>query len=190
MDNTPITVSIERTVDPARIAEATAWMQTGINLATGYPGFLGSGWVRAGPNTTTWHMLYRFTDAAALSHWEQSPERAWWLQSGSGFAREKRSERRTGIEGWFDEPTEVTVEHTGGVDDVPPRWKQAVTIWLGFFPLNLLFTYLVTMLVPGWDLLPLVVRVLLTTVCLTPVMVYALLPLVTRTLRRWLTPSR
>ncbi|WP_341954030.1 hypothetical protein [Salinibacterium sp. TMP30] len=123
MVNTPITVSIERTVDPARIAEATAWMQTG-------------------------------------------------------------------IEGWFDEPTEVTVEHAGGVADIPPRWKQAVTIWLGFVPLNLLFTYLVTMLAPGWDSLPLVVRVLVTTVCLTPVMVYALLPLVTRALRGWLTPTQ
>ncbi|QAV71239.1 antibiotic biosynthesis monooxygenase [Salinibacterium sp. UTAS2018] len=190
-ENAPITISIERTVDPARIAEATAWMQTGINLATSYPGFLGSGWVRAGTNSTTWHMLYRFADDAALLHWEQSPERAWWLQSGSGFVHDQRTERRTGIEGWFDEPTEVTVEQAGLVSPVPaapPRWKQAVTIWLGFFPLNLLFTLLVTMLVPGWDALPIVVRVLLTTLCLTPIMTYVLLPGVTRMLRRWLSP--
>jgi len=190
-ENAPITISIERTVDPARIAEATAWMQTGINLATSYPGFLGSGWVRAGTDSTTWHMLYRFADDAALLHWEQSPERAWWLQSGSGFVHDQRTERRTGIEGWFDEPTEITVEHAGLASPVPaapPRWKQAVTIWLGFFPLNLLFTVLVTMLVPGWDALPIIVRVLLTTLCLTPIMTYLLLPGVTRMLRRWLTP--
>ncbi|MEV8254597.1 antibiotic biosynthesis monooxygenase [Rhodoglobus sp. NPDC076762] len=191
-ENAPITISIERTVDPARIAEATAWMQTGINLATSYPGFLGSGWVRAGTNSTTWHMLYRFADDAALLHWEQSPERAWWLQSGSGFVHDQRTERRTGIEGWFDEPTEITVEHAGLVSPVPaapPRWKQAVTIWLGFFPLNLVFTLLVTMFVPGWDELPIVVRVLLTTLFLTPIMTYLLLPGVTRMLRRWLSPT-
>lgn len=102
-----------------------------------------------------------------------------------------RSERHTGIEGWFDEPTEVTVEHAGpAAAAVPPRWKQAVTIWLGFFPLNLLFTVFVTLLVPGWDMLPIVARVLLTTLCLTPVMTYVLLPGVTRMLRRWLTPTR
>ncbi|MGV8858768.1 antibiotic biosynthesis monooxygenase [Rhodoglobus sp.] len=191
MSTSPITISIERTVDPARIAEATAWMQTGINLATSYPGFLGSGWVRAGTDSTTWHMLYRFADDAALLHWEQSPERAWWLQSGSGFVHDQRTERRTGIEGWFDEPTEVTVEHAGpAAATVPPRWKQAVTIWLGFFPLNLAFTYLVTLLVPGWDTLPILVRVLLTTLCLTPIMTYVLLPGVTRMLRRWLLPTR
>jgi len=190
MNTTPITVSIERTVDPDRIAQATAWMQTGINLATTYPGFLGSGWVRAGTDSTTWHMLYRFADDAALLHWEQSPERAWWLQSGSPFMSQHRSERRTGIEGWFDEPTEVTVEHAGAAPAVPPRWKQAVTIWLGFFPLNLLFTILVTVLVPDWNELPIVLRVLLTTLCLTPIMTYVLLPGVTRMLRRWLVSSK
>lgn len=192
-ENAPITISIERTVDPARIAQATAWMQTGINLATTYPGFLGSGWVRAGTDSTTWHMLYRFADDAALLHWEQSPERAWWLQSGSPFMSQHRSERRTGIEGWFDEPTEVTVEHAGAtpaVSAAPPRWKQAVTIWLGFFPLNLAFTYLVTLLVPGWDALPILARVLLTTLFLTPIMTYVLLPGVTRMLRRWLSPTK
>lgn len=191
-ENAPITISIERTVDPARIAEATAWMQTGINLATSYPGFLGSGWVRAGTNSTTWHMLYRFADDAALLHWEQSPERAWWLQSGSGFVHDQRTERRTGIEGWFDEPTEITVEHAGtssGAPAAPPRWKQAVTIWLGFFPLNLLFTYVVTLLVPGWGALPILVHVLITTLCLTPIMTYLMLPAVTRMLRRWLSPK-
>jgi len=190
MDNIPITVSIERTVDPARIAQATAWMQTGINLATTYPGFLGSGWVRAGTDSTTWHMLYRFADDAALLHWEQSPERAWWLESGRGFAHEHTTERRTGIEGWFDEPTEVTVEHAGRVADVPPRWKQAVTIWLGFFPLNLAFTVVVTLLIPGWNELPIVTHVLITTLSLTPIMTYVMLPVTTRLLRRWLAPAK
>lgn len=190
MDNTPITVSIERTVDPAHIAEATAWMQTGINLATNYPGFLGSGWVRSGPDATTWHVLYRFADARALQRWEQSPERGWWLESGSGFVHEKRVERRTGIEGWFDEPTAVTVELAGAQAAAPPRWKQAAVIWLGFFPLNLLFTLLAALLIPGWSDLSIVLRVLVTTLCLTPIMTYLMLPLLTRLLQRWLNPAR
>ena len=40
MATDPITVSIRREVDPAHIAEATAWVQTGVNLANKYPGFL------------------------------------------------------------------------------------------------------------------------------------------------------
>jgi antibiotic biosynthesis monooxygenase (ABM) superfamily enzyme len=195
MAGEPITVSIRREVDPAHISEATAWVQTGVNLAHKYPGFLGSGWVRAGEASQVWHMLYRFANEETLAAWEQSPERSWWLSMGQGFVKSERSKRRTGIEGWFDEPATgsipVTDDATSSVDlpPAPPRWKQAVAIWLGFFPVNLLFSYLVSP-VPGWGELPLWTRVLATTLVLTPIMAYWVLPLVTRMLRRWLAPKR
>jgi antibiotic biosynthesis monooxygenase (ABM) superfamily enzyme len=69
----------------------------------------------------------------------------------------------------------------------PPRWKQAVTIWLGFFPVNLAFAYAVSP-VPAWDELPIWLRILATTLVLTPIMTYWVLPWVTRMLRTWLTP--
>jgi antibiotic biosynthesis monooxygenase (ABM) superfamily enzyme len=190
----PITVSIRREVDPERIPEATAWVQTGVNLANRYPGFLGSGWVRAGQDSHVWHMLYLFATEEDLVIWEQSPERAWWLSMGEGFVLSERTKRRTGIEGWFDEPTTGTIAvpnpATGGTTTVamvhtPPRWKQAVSIWLGFFPVNLAFNYAIAP-VPGWDLLPIWLRALATTVVLTPIMTYWVLPWVTRMLRPWL----
>lgn len=67
----------------------------------------------------------------------------------------------------------------------PPRWKQAVTIWLGFFPTNLVFSLLVSLL-PAWGAVPLAARVLITTLVLTPVMTYLVLPFVTARLRPWL----
>lgn len=186
MSSEPVTVSIRREVDPARIPEATAWGQTGVNLANKYPGFLGSGWIRAGESSHVWHMLYRFSSDAALDAWENSSERSWWLSMGEGFVRSERSRRRTGIEGWFDEPATGAVPV---IDDAPApapsRWKQAVTIWLGFFPVNLVFTYLMAP-VPGWGELPIWLRVLVTTLVLTPVMTYWVLPQVTRMLHRWL----
>jgi uncharacterized protein len=196
MSTDPITVSIRREVDPARISEATAWVQTGVNLANKYPGFLGSGWVRAGEQSQVWHMLYRFANEPTLDAWEQSPERSWWLSVGEGFVRSERSRRRTGIEGWFDEPATGSVpvsdvaasaqgESDAELPTAPPRWKQAVTIWLGFFPVNLVLAYLVSP-VPGWGELPTWARVLATTVVLTPVMTYWVLPMVTRMLRSWL----
>ena len=36
------------------------------------PGFLGSGWVRAGEGSDLWYMLYRFRDIPTLEAWEQS----------------------------------------------------------------------------------------------------------------------
>jgi antibiotic biosynthesis monooxygenase (ABM) superfamily enzyme len=190
MSSEPITVSIRREVDPAHISEATAWVQTGVNLAHKYPGFLGSGWVRAGDESQIWHMLYRFTSTETLEAWENSAERSWWLSMGQGFVRSERSKRRTGIEGWFDEPATGSIAVSGAspVEESSPspaRWKQAVTIWLGFFPVNLVFTYLMAP-IPGWGELPIWLRVLVTTLVLTPIMTYAVLPWVTRSLRRWL----
>ena len=188
----PITVSIRREVDPERITEATVWVQTGVNLATKYPGFLGSGWVRAGEHSQIWHMLYRFANEESLVAWEKSGEREWWLSMGEGFVRSERSKRRTGIEGWFDEPTTGTITlptTEGGTTTVavvpaPPRWKQAVSIWLGFFPVNVAFAYAASP-IPGWDGLPIWLRVLATTLVLTPIMTYWVLPFVTRSLRGW-----
>lgn len=198
----PITVAIERRIDPSRTVEATSWMQAGTDLAAGFPGFLGSGWVRAGEGSDLWYMLYRFRDIPTLEGWEDSPQRSWWLDSGRAFASEVRIERRTGIEGWFDAPlaTHVEPRHPGHdpapatgpvqqpIPAAPPRWKQAVTIWLGFFPTNLLASWLLGF-VPGFAEWPLIARVLLSTLLLTPVMTYAVLPWVTRMLRPWLQRS-
>lgn len=196
MAHTPITVAIERTVDPDRISEATIWVQAGINLANKYPGFLGSGWVRTGPDSDTWYMLYRFEDENTLAGWEESRERSWWLGSGKEFITHGRSEKRTGIEGWFDVPHTPVIGADGTMTGAtpivvprPPRWKQAFSIWLGFFPVNLVFTLLVTAFMPGWNDLPTAVKVLITTSVLTPLMAYFVLPWVTSMLKPWLERS-
>lgn len=115
----PITVAIERRIDPVHNADATAWMQAGTDLATAFTGFLGSGWVRAGEASDLWYMLYRFRDIETLEAWEASGERRSWLDSGGAFAREVRVERRTGIEGWFDAPFATHVEGRAGTDAAP-----------------------------------------------------------------------
>ncbi|WP_241976198.1 MULTISPECIES: hypothetical protein [Cryobacterium] len=42
-----VTVSVTRRVEPTRIQDATHWAQHGMDLASSFPGFLGSGWVPA-----------------------------------------------------------------------------------------------------------------------------------------------
>lgn len=182
----PVTVSITRLVRPHLIPEATRWVQDGVNLANRYPGFLGSGWVRSHGDSDEWHMLYRFADHRLLEDWEGSADRQAWLAEGRDLVVESRVERRTGIEGWFD-----SAERQASPGVVPPpRWKQATSIWVGFFPVNLAFTYATTLLIPGWTGLAILPRVLITTLTLTPIMAYWVLPLATRLLRPWLTTPR
>jgi antibiotic biosynthesis monooxygenase (ABM) superfamily enzyme len=185
-------VAITRRADPSRTAEMTAWVRAGLTLAEDFPGFLGSGWVRPQEESDEWHMLYRFADEQALHRWEESSQRAWWLSSAEGFVEHTRTERRTGIEGWFDRPRQPDPHGRPGPQGAqsappsPPRWKQAVTIWLGFFPLSLLAAVTLGHLLADVNV---VLRTLATTLCLTPIMTYLVLPRVTRILQPWLRKS-
>ena len=181
----PVTVSITRHLDPGHEPEMISWMQAGVSLAQHFPGFLGAGWVRPEPGSAEWHMLYRFADADSLLGWEQSHERQWWRSSAAGLGVvESRVERRTGIEGWFDEPAARDVQDLRRAQPAaPPRWKQACVIFLVFFPLSLAVNALSVRLVPDW---PLPLRVLASVLVMTPVMTYAALPWITRRMEWWL----
>ncbi|RFA10744.1 antibiotic biosynthesis monooxygenase [Subtercola boreus] len=181
----PITVAVTRTVSPDRAREAAAWARSGQDLISTYPGYLGSGWIRPDPSSADWHMLFRFADTASLDVWEKSAERAWWVSTGQGLVEHGDQERRTGIEGWFDEP--AAVEVISAQPRTPPRWKQMISIFIVFYPLSVLANYLAAPLLGDW---PIWARVLVTVIVLTPVMTYLALPFVTRALRPWLLRGR
>lgn len=184
----PVTVSITRHLEAGHEPEMVSWLSAGITLAERFPGFLGAGWVRPHPDSETWHMLYRFSDHDALQAWEHSPQRQWWRSSAAGLGMvESRVEKRTGIEGWFDEPTasEVTDDRPAG-PVAPPRWKQACVIFMAFFPLSLLVNTLSGWLAPD---LVMPLRVLVTILVMTPVMTYVAMPWITRRMAWWLHPS-
>ena len=179
----PVTVSITRTVSPGRHDEMVAWIRAGSALAARFEGFLGSGWVRPASDSEEWHMLYRFADSGSLATWEASPQRAWWLGAAQGLVGESTLERRTGIEGWFDPPTSYDVEDLRPAAPPPPRWKQAVVIFLVFYPLSVLANWASGHLVLDW---PLPLRVLATVLVMTPIMTYLALPWITRRMEWWL----
>ena len=182
----PVTVSVTRHVDPSRSNEMLAWVQAGTSLAEKFDGFLGSGWVRPSEDSADWHMLYRFADAASLAAWEASPQRDWWIEAAQGRIEATRVERRTGIEGWFDEPATVTTD-VADPKPAPPRWKQMVTIFLVFLPLSLVANWIASHTIADWPLVP---RVVLVTTLMTPLMTYVFLPWITRRMARWLHATR
>ena len=140
----PVTVAITRQLEAGHEAEMVSWLNAGIHLAERFPGFLGAGWVRPEADSDEWHMLYRFADHdVAPAAGSTPPQRAWWRASASGLGVvEARVEKRTGIEGWFDVPDSTVLDGGEAPRPAPPRWKQACTIFLVFFPLSLAVNYL------------------------------------------------
>lgn len=188
-DEAPVTVSFTRHMSTDNETQVLAWVHAGMAMAEKFEGFLGTGWVRSSSNSQEWHMLCRFRNQACLDAWDRSPERAWWLSFGADIVQHTRGEKRVGIEGWFDEPSHSSDVVLPGEAPAPghrlapPRWKQATMIWAVFFPMSVLAAYL---LQPHIASLHVVLRTLIQTSILTPLMTYIMLPFATRVLDEWL----
>ena len=123
MSTSPVTLMVARRVAKGRYEELMAWLREGEQLATDFPGYLGSGVLAPPPNDDEFQIIFRFADEKTLHAWEFSASRGAWLSRGSELFADPSEHRVRGIDGWF-----------GAVGARPPRWKQDVAIWLAFFP--------------------------------------------------------
>jgi len=172
MSTSPVTLMVARRVAKGRYEELMAWLREGEQLATDFPGYLGSGVLAPPPNDDEFQIIFRFADEATMHAWEHSASRGSWLVRGSGLFAQPSEHRARGMDAWF-----------GNSGSPPPRWKQAIAVWLAFFPVSLLFNFVLGPLLGHLQLLP---RVLISTLVLTPVMVFWFIPLSTRMLAPWL----
>lgn len=67
-----------------------------------------------------------------------------------------------------------------------PRYKLAVVVWIAIYPTITLIQWLVG---PALATVPLPLRTFLLTIVLVPLMVFVLIPVLTRALGFWLTPN-
>lgn len=172
-----VTKQITRHIAPEAAVSVRDWVRRGQDVMNGFDGYLGSGLVRLERDSPVWHMVYRFADERTCRAWEESAERAAWAGEMADHVTSEQVTARTGIEGWFD-PVELATPVA------PPRWKQMVVIFTGFFPMSLLMQWLLSLVLPP-DL-PLPLRVLAGVVAVMPFMVYLVLPAVTRMYEPWL----
>jgi len=173
MSTEPVTLMVARRVRDGRYHDLLAWLHEGEQLAADFPGYLGSGVLAPPPGDDEFQIVFRFADEQTLDSWEHSASRRAWLQRGGELFGQPHEHRARGVDAWF-----------GGNDSPPPpRWKQSVAIWLAFFPVSLIFNLSLGGLLGE---LSLVMRILITTLALTPLMTYLFIPLSTRLLRPWL----
>lgn len=167
---------IARQVEPGHEADFEEWAQGILTAASAFPGHLGYGLFRPGRPGEPWFLVHRFRDAEAHARWDGSAERAAWFRRADGHHREVGRRWLSGVEGWFVPPG-----HPPG--SAPPRWKMTVTAVLGIFPISLLAG---TVIQPHLAGLPLLLRTALVAVLFSGLMSYAVMPTLTRVLKRWL----
>ena len=71
----------------------------------------------------------------------------------------------------------------------PTRWKHAISIWIGMYPVNVGASSVISVL-PWWGEMPVPLRSALLVTVLAPLMTFVMMPAVTRALRPWLHRDR
>lgn len=173
MSASPVTLMVARRVEHGRYQDFNRWLNEGRELAADFAGYLGSGVLEPPADDDEYQIIFRFSSSETLAAWEHSASRNAWLARGKGLYEAPQEHRATGLDTWF--------QNSG--HSAPPRWKQAVAVWLAFFPISLIFQFVFGGALADWALVP---RVIVSTLMLTPVMVFVFIPLSMRLLAPWL----
>lgn len=177
----PIITVFSRRVLPGHEQQYEDWTR-GINAAAAqFPGSLGATVLRSGANRCEFHTVLQFDSAEHMDAWLESPQRAEWVDKLSGITIESEEVNSlTGMERWFTLPSQ-------GVAQAPPRWKTALLLLLGLYPV----TYVVAwMFSPATGNLPAPLTKLITMSVTIAVMVWGVMPVLTRLFFGWLYPQR
>lgn len=174
----PVTVAVTWYVRAGREREFEAWLSGVTAAALTFPGHLGVNVLRPAAPGRPFVLIFRFDTLAHLRAWEESAERASWLERSRELrTRDPDAERFTGLEYWFTPPPGALA---------PPRWKMVVVTALALYPVVNLLTLIVGPLLAGRS--PWLASLITIPIALV-LMTYAVMPLATRLCARWLYPS-
>jgi antibiotic biosynthesis monooxygenase (ABM) superfamily enzyme len=174
----PVTVTVARVVRPDQRAAFERWADDVLRVAAGFPGNLGASLLHPGPDSSEYHLVYRFVDDASLAAWERSSERRSALAHVEDMVDDERYNRVDGLESFF----------TRGAGPQPgPRWRLTLLTIAAVFLITSLLQLLVMPHLASW---PPEARLILSATVVVTGMAHVVMPVLTRLFSRWLHPSR
>ena len=182
----PVTVIIRRRVKPGAEGAYEAWLQELQTDARQLPGYLGVTTQRPPPGGPREYVsAVRFDSLANLHAFERSDLRREHLaRLGDWVEGDAAWEAMTGLEFWFSPPP-------GTVVPQPSRPRMALVMVAMVFTLVLVIGSAVNAVFAGLPFeTPYPLRLLVTIAIEVVLMTWWLMPLVTRRLARWIYPQR
>jgi antibiotic biosynthesis monooxygenase (ABM) superfamily enzyme len=170
----PVTVTVARTVRADRREAFERWAEDVLRVAARFPGNLGASLLHPGPDSSEYHLVYRFVDDASLAAWERSSERRSALAHVEHMVDDERYARVAGLESFFTRPA------TPG-----PRWRLSLLTVAAVFGITSVLQQLVLPHLTAW---PLELRLLLSAVVVVTALGHVVMPALTRLFARWLHP--
>ena len=171
----PVTVTVARVVRPDRRRAFERWAEDVLAVARRFPGNLGATLLHPGPDSSEYHLVYRFVDDASLAAWERSSERRSALAHVEEMVDDERYARVSGLESFF------TRSGTPG-----PRWRMTVLTIAAVFAITSVLQQFVLPHLASW---PVPARLLLSAVVVVLLLGHLVMPFLTRLFARWLHPS-
>jgi antibiotic biosynthesis monooxygenase (ABM) superfamily enzyme len=168
-------VTVARVVRSDQREAFERWADNVLAQAAGFPGNLGVSLLHPGPDSSEYHLVYRFTDDESLAAWERSPQRRAALAKAETMVDDVRYNRAEGLESFF----------TRGARP-GPRWRLTLLTVVAVFLITSTFQQLVSPHLTSW---PLELRLVLSAFVVVIAMAYLLMPALTRIFARWLHPS-
>ena len=177
----PITVVVAQRVKPGCEADYEAWISQITQVASTYPGHMGTNVVRPQPGVRPEYVVvFRFDRYDHLKAWMTSRDRQVWLSKAKPLiSTDPEIQQISGIEAWFSIPDKGL--------RTPPRYKMALLTWGLVYGLINLLNRFVTPLLQG---LPTWIASLFICGVMVVLLTYVIMPRVTRLFSRWLYQSR
>ena len=171
----PVTVTVARVVRSDQREAFERWAENVLAQAADFPGNLGVSLLHPGPDSSEYHLVYRFTDDESLAAWERSPQRRTALAKAENMVDDVRYARAQGLESFF----------TRGAQP-GPRWRLTLLTIVAVFAITSTFQQLVVPHLVSW---PPELRLVLSAVVVVIAMAHLVMPALTRIFARWLRSS-
>ena len=176
----PVTTIFARRVRPGSEERYETWLH-GINqAAASFPGHQGVTVLRPEAGRAEYVVVAQFDSTDNLDRWLDSDERRRWLDEVEPLTLDAQEvATMTGMERWFTLP-DRSVAHA------PPRWKTALLLFAGLYPTALILGMCLQPLIASW---PSPLKVFASLAVSIPVMVWGVMPMLTRLFFGWLYPE-
>ncbi|MEM7166480.1 MAG: antibiotic biosynthesis monooxygenase [Planctomycetota bacterium] len=176
----PVATMFARQVRPGYETEYEEWLAGISEAASRFHGSQGTTILKPTGVREEYIAISQFENSDCLEAWLCSDQRRDWLEKLNTIALDHEEVKAlTGMERWFTLPNRA-------VSQPPARYKTAILVFVGLYPLLLVINALLAPVTDPW---PRAVQILLSLSISIPVMVWVVLPWLTRLSFGWLYPS-
>ncbi len=176
----PVTTIFARRVRPGFERRYEEWLQ-GIGRASSqFRGNQGSTILCPRGDRREYIVILQFDSSENLERWLVSPEREHWCDKLESITLDSEEvSSLTGMERWFTLPDR-------SVSQAPPKYKSAILVGMGLYPLILFLNLFLEPWVGSW---PVALQILISLMISIPLMVWIVMPQLTRLFFGWLYPK-